>query len=343
MIREIKVKRSRLVKVALLLAVLVSLPKTIYIYNKVHDGDMDFSMDWVVDFFIKFIFFFLFSWLILQLNSNWGYFFTKYKRAIRIVAVIILNFAILFSGASMLDFIFDSLIGNPLSRQEKGFLFFELAVLVIILLFISRILRLQMVSQASLIENERLKQQNLQTELTALKNQIDPHFLFNSLNSLSCLIQDNDSASQFVKKLSFMYRYILQSGDRDMVTLREELKFLDSYCYLMKTRYRDRFRLVIDIDEEHLNKQIPPLAIQLLVENAVKHNEISQSNPLTVNVFYRDGSIFVENKLQPRTVMSEGTGNGLVNLDKRYYLIEKQHIAIVKDDEKFSVELPLKV
>ncbi|WP_276388972.1 sensor histidine kinase [Eudoraea chungangensis] len=342
MLRQVKVKQARLIKVSLILAVLVTLPKTIYIYNKFHEGDMDFSIDWVADFFIKFVFFFLFSYLILQLNSNWGYFFTKYKKVIRVVAVIILNLGILLAGATVLDFIFDFIIGNPLSVQEKGFLFFELTVLVIILLFVSRILRLQLVTQVSLVENERLKQQNLQTELAALKNQIDPHFLFNSLNSLSCLIKDNDSASQFVKKLSFMYRYILQSGDRDLVSLKEELKFLDSYCYLMKTRYRDRFRLVIDIDEKYLSKQIPPLALQLLVENAVKHNEISESNPLTVNVFSQDGSIYVENKLQPRTVMSEGTGNGLVNLDKRYYLIEKQRITISKDDNKFSVKLPLK-
>ncbi|NNK19379.1 MAG: histidine kinase, partial [Maribacter sp.] len=225
---------------------------------------------------------------------------------------------------------------------EKGFLVFVLTVLVIILLFVSRILRLQIVQQASLIENERLKQQNLQSELAALKNQIDPHFLFNSLNSLTCLIRDNDKASQFVKKLSFMYRYILQSTDRDLVSLREELKLVESYSYLIKTRYRDRFAIDIEIDEKYHEKEIPPLALQLLVENAVKHNEISETNPLTVKIFYKDGFIFVENKLQPRTAMAEGTGNGLVNLDKRYYLIEKQNITITTSNNKFSVKLPLK-
>ena len=199
-----------------------------------------------------------------------------------------------------------------------------------------------MVQQVSLIENERLKQQNLQTELVALKNQIDPHFLFNSLNSLTCLIRDNDEATQFVKKLSFMYRYILQSGDRDLVSLKEELKFLESYSYLIKARYRDRFTIDIEIDEKYLEKEIPPLALQLLVENAVKHNEISETNPLTVKIFYKNGFIYVENILKPRTVMAEGTGNGLMNLDKRYYLIAKQNIVITKDDNIFSVKLPIK-
>ena len=229
MLRRIQVKQSQLVKISLLFAVLVSLPKTIYIYKMLHSGDMDFSMVWVKDFFIKLIFFFLFSWLIVQLNSNWGYLFSRNKKALRIVLLFVLNIAILVTAPALLDFIYPLITGNPISNEEKGFLFVVLTTLVILLLFISRILRLQMVQQSSLIENERLKQQNLQTELTALKNQIDPHFLFNSLNSLNCLLRDNDEAAQFVKKLSFMYRYILQSGDRDLVSLTEELKFIESH------------------------------------------------------------------------------------------------------------------
>lgn len=341
MLRQIRVKQSQLVKISLLFAVLVSLPKTIYIYKMVQAGDMDFSIDWIKDFFIKLIFFFLFSWLILQLNSNWGYFFNNYKKTIRIVALVILNLATLIIAPLILRGV-HFLINMPMAEEEKGFIPVILSVLVVILLFISRILRLQMVQQKSLLENERLKQQNLQTELTALKNQIDPHFLFNSLNSLSSLIRDNEEAAQFVKKLSFMYRYILQSGDRDLVTVREELKFLESYAYLIRTRYRNRFILNIQIENEYLEKEVPPLALQLLVENAVKHNEISETNPLEVKIFTNQEYVFVENKLQPRTVMAEGTGNGLVNLDKRYYLITKQNIKIHKDDKKFSVKLPLK-
>ena len=139
-----------------------------------------------------------------------------------------------------------------------------------------------------------------------------------------------------------MYRYILQSGDRDLVSLKEELKFLESYSYLIKSRYRDRFTIDIEIDKKYYEKEIPPLALQLLVENAVKHNEISETNPLTVRIFYKNGFIYVENILQPRTVMAEGTGNGLMNMDKRYYLIAKQNIVITKDDNIFSVKLPLK-
>ena len=133
MLRQVKVKRSQLVKISLLFAVLVSLPKTIYIYKKVLEGDMDFSMDWLIDFFIKLVFFFLFSWLILQLNSNWGYSFKKFKKAIRIVVLVILNLTILLIGPLILDFIFTIIIGDPLPEEEKGFLKFVLTILVIIL------------------------------------------------------------------------------------------------------------------------------------------------------------------------------------------------------------------
>ena len=104
----------------------------------------------------------------------------------------------------------------------------------------------------------------------------------------------------------------------------------------------DRIDIDIKVDSKYHEKEIPPLALQLLVENAVKHNEISETNPLTVNIYTKDGYVFVENILQPRTVMADGTGNGLINLDKRYHLIAKQSITINKDNNKFSVKLPLK-
>ena len=139
-----------------------------------------------------------------------------------------------------------------------------------------------------------------------------------------------------------MYRYILQSRDSDLVTIREELKFLESYTYLIKTRYRDRFTIDITIDDKHLEEGIPPLALQVLVENAVKHNEISEVNPLKVKIFSKGGSIFVENVLRPRSTLADGTRNGLQNLEKRYLLLRKQMIKVNRGNGLFSVELPLK-
>ena len=335
------VPQSQIVKIALLLAILISLPRTVFIYNMIDEGNLDFSTTWFMDFLYRFVFLFLFTWSILQLNTNVSY--TKFKMvpAMRIFALIVIDIAVLFGLFTLWKFLYGLLVDMPLSDQAKGFLFFEYVILLVIVFFIARILRLQTDQQESRLENERLKQQNLQNELTALKNQIDPHFLFNSLNSLTSLVRDNERAAQFVKKLSYMYRYILQSGDSDLVSLQEELKYLESYIYLIQTRYRDRFSVDIQIEDKYLAEKVPPLALQTLVENAVKHNEISESNPLKVNIYSKEGSIYVENLIKPRTTLPEGTGNGLLNLKKRYALLLKKELIVRNENNIFSIELPL--
>lgn len=336
------VKRAEIIKIALLLAVLISLPRNIHLYNMFSEGKMDFSGVWIYDFIFRFFFLALFSWLILQFNANWGYRTIRQPFWIKIAIIIAIDIAILFGILALWRILHPVLVDQPLSNDDRGFLRFRYEILLIVLFFIARILRLQTDQQESSIENEKLKQQNLQSELAALKNQIDPHFLFNSLNSLTSLVRDNEAATQFIKKLSYMYRYILQSNDSDLVSVREELKYLESYTYLIKTRYRDRFSIDINIEESYLDERIPPLALQLLVENAVKHNEISESHPLLVKIFSEQGSIFVQNKARPRTTLAEGTGNGLVNLKKRYVLLRKQELKINTENNYFSVELPIK-
>jgi sensor histidine kinase YesM len=335
-----KVRQAEILKISLLISVLVSLPKTLFIYKMISTGKMDFAEVWISDLLLQLVFFFLFSWLILQLNANWSYLFIK-ATALRIGATILVGFATLAGTLKLLEYLYPILAGQPIPFEERGFLFFKYVVVWIVLFFIARILKLQVIQRESVLENEYLKQQNLQNELAALKNQIDPHFLFNSLNSLNYLIRDNKEATAFVSKLSFMYRYILQSGDRNLVTVKEELKFLKSYLYLIKTRYRDRIEIDISIDEAYLEKELPPLALQLLVENAVKHNEISESNPLKVKIYSVEDAICVENKIRPRTTLADGTGNGLLNLDKRYYLLGKRKLDISTESNTFRVKLPL--
>ena len=336
-----QVAQSQLIKISLLISILVSLPKTIYIYNMISSGEIDFSIERIMDFVVRLLFFFLFSWLILQLNANWAYIASKFTFSPRIIMLLLANIVVLMSGLGLMEYLHPVLVGAPISKEEKGFLFFICVIVLIVLFFIARILRLQIIQHENMIENERLKQQNLQNELTALKNQIDPHFLFNSLNTLTSLVRDNEKACQFVKKLSFMYRYILQSSDKDLVTVKDELKFLESYTHLISTRYRDRFKIAIDIDTKYLADEIPPLALQLLVENAVKHNEISETNPLKVIIYVKENSIFVENQIRPRTTLAEGTKNGLLNLKKRYFLVSKKEIIVRRENNTFSVQLPL--
>lgn len=337
-----QVKHSEIVKVALLLSVLVSLPKTIYVYHMIGEGSLAFSSIWIVDFLYRFVFFFMFSWSILQLDANVAHTRYNWSPAVRRIVMITVNIAVLILTLLLFNYLYSLLIDSGRGIEEQGVLTFTYSILLIVLFFIASILRLQTDQQESRIEVEHLKQQSLQNELMALKNQIDPHFLFNSLNTLSSLIRENEKATLFVNKLSYMYRYILQSGESDLVSVREELKFLESYTYLIRTRYRDRFSIDIHIEESLLEERIPPLALQLLMENAVKHNEISQTNPLKVRIFSKDGAIYVENPIRPRTTFAEGTKNGLLNLKKRFSLLRKQEIEVRQDGELFSVKLPIK-
>ncbi len=336
-----QVKQSAIIKIAVPIAVLASLPKTIFLYEMISDGNLGFSTIWIKDLLYHLILFFLFSWAILELNANIGYAKFRWSTKMRMAVLVVVNIVVLLAALLLIKFLYPIILGTEITQRDIGFLNFTYANLLIALFFIGRILRLQSDKQESRIENERLKQQSLQNELIALKNQIDPHFLFNSLNSLTSLIRDNEKATQFVKKLSHMYRYILQSGESDLVSVREELKFTESYTHLIRTRYRDRFSIDIQIDDRFLDHEIPPLALQLLVENAVKHNEISTSKPLKVRIYSKEDSIHVENPIQPRTVLKEGTKNGLLNLNKRYLLLLKKELKIRTENNIFAVELPL--
>jgi len=335
------VKQSSIIKIALLLATLVSVPKSIFIYDMVSQGSEEFSVAWIADFIYRFVFFFVFSWAILQLNANVGYAKYKWSTAVRLNVMVLINIAVLIGTLSFFEFLYPYVIQIEMNPRDKGFLAFTYTILLLALFFIGRILRLQVEKQETRIENEHLKQQSLQNELIALKNQVDPHFLFNSLNSLTSLIRENEPATQFVKKLSYMYRYILQSGDSDLVSVKDELKFLESYTYLMRTRYRDRFTIEINIEPNYLEQEIPPLALQLLVENSVKHNEISETHPLKVSVYSKDGSLFVDNPMRLRKTFTEGTKNGLLNLKKRYILLLRKELTVRTENNIFSVQLPL--
>lgn len=336
------VKQSTLLRISLLLALLVSIPRNLYLYNMMSDGKMDFSDVWFVDFLFRIAFLVVFGWAILQLNTNIAYTRFRGPSYLRFIALVLLDVAILVVVMILWEYLHGFLVETDLTREDMGFLRFRYTILLLVLFFIARILRLQTEQQESLIENERLKQQNLQNELAAIKNQVDPHFLFNSLNTLSSLVRDNEQASQFVRKLSHMYRYILQSGDTNLVPLSDELKFLASYTYLIKTRYRERFSIDIRIDPGLMTETLPPLALQILVENAVKHNEISGSNPLRVEIYNEGDTLYVSNPIRERTSLPDQTGYGLANLQKRFALIKNTAISIERTADTFRVALPLK-
>lgn len=191
-------------------------------------------------------------------------------------------------------------------------------------------------------EKEVFEKESISAKYEALKNQVSPHFLFNSLNALTNLVyEDQQKAVSFIKQLSEVYRYVLDTRDREVVPIAEELKFLHAYLYLQQIRFGKK--LHVDIAALPGNVQVAPLALQMLIENAIKHNVISEEDPLTIMLYAENGFLVVENNLQRKTSMDEGTssGLGLENIRKRYEFLSREKIQVLEYERKFVVKLPV--
>ncbi|TGE23694.1 histidine kinase [Hymenobacter aquaticus] len=193
---------------------------------------------------------------------------------------------------------------------------------------------------------EQLTQAGVQSQLEALQNQLDPHFLFNSLNTLAALIDEaNQPAQQFVEQLADVYRYVLLSREKATVPLGEELAFVETYVALQKTRFRDNLLVTQHLSPELLSQHVAPLSVQLLVENALKHNVVSREHPLTVSISAEVGSgyVRVQNTFRPRAAgLGPSTGLGLQNTVHRYELLQAPlPVRIEATDATFTVYLPL--
>lgn len=193
------------------------------------------------------------------------------------------------------------------------------------------------------IETEAMKSQHLRSELSVLKNQISPHFLFNSLNTLVTLIhEDAEQAARFTQKLSDVYRYILQHKDKEVVDLRTELEFTEAYNYLMKMRFEQSIDIRLNVDEGSRSLLIAPLTLQMLVENAVKHNVASIASPLRVDIYVENGrSLIVRNNLRRKQTVEGSTGTGLANIKQRYAYLSDRQVDVIETREHFLVALPL--
>ncbi len=195
----------------------------------------------------------------------------------------------------------------------------------------------------NLLMVEQLNIAKAQAQLEALKNQLDPHFIFNSLNTLSYLItKDPPSARLYNDALAKVYRYILSNKEKDLVLLKEEIEFISNYFYLIKIRFSDAVNMMIEItDLSAEDFLIPPISMQALVENAIKHNEFSDKAPLGINISVSAHYAVVKNEIHPKSYAVPASGIGLNNLDNRYKLITKRNIIIENNCKIFSVKLPI--
>ncbi len=263
--------------------------------------------------------------------------------AVRIVLAIVLTIilvSILNHGLYSVSSIFDTRPPGRGRRNEFEFMNFYVSALVVGCVLI---IRLVFQKQGIKLEYEELKREALQRQYESLKNQISPHFLFNSLTALKVLIQDApDKAQNYVNSLSKALRYTLQSNEKQLVTLQEEMEFMNSYIYLIRMRYDTNLIVNYEIKETFRLYMLPPLTIQTLVENAIKHNEISKRRPLIIDIETTGNeSLIVRNNIQKKYTEEAGTGLGLANLSKQFGILIGKDIVITKTDELFIVEIPL--
>jgi sensor histidine kinase YesM len=227
------------------------------------------------------------------------------------------------------------------STRNLNFYIIALMITVIVSSLLHAIGFFKEVQQEKKI-SESLRQEKLISELNALKAHVDPHFLFNSFNVLSGLIEeDKEKAQDFLAGLSKIYRYILESRDEDTSTVREELNFAQSYLDLHLARFENSIKIDVDIPQNTLKKSLPSLTLQLLLENAIKHNAFDADNPLNIKIHQEDEYLVVENNRKKRMNLAISNGLGLKNIKDRYSLLSNDIVTVTDATDIFRVKIPL--
>ncbi|TAI49225.1 2TM domain-containing protein [Flagellimonas allohymeniacidonis] len=290
--------------------------------------------------------------IIIYMSNALVFRFVLKKYSKKIFTIRILPLAILGNIIASLIGIFISrfvlfvfFYGEPwdefLMGERPGYYYFSFAIaMVVTLLFYAGYY--YKYHKEKQVKEQKIIAGTASARFDALKNQLDPHFLFNSLNVLTSLIEeDPGQAQKFTTSLSKVYRYVLEQKNKDLVTVDEELNFAKTYVRLLKMRFEDS--IVFDIPEKSNmpDAKIVPLSLQLLLENAVKHNVVTSAKPLHIQVFEQDGTLVVTNNLQEKQVVKKSSGVGLQNIKQRYGILTDREMLIDKTTKKFSVSLPM--
>lgn len=196
--------------------------------------------------------------------------------------------------------------------------------------------------QESKVKEQKIIAGTASAKFETLKNQIDPHFLFNSLNVLSSLIEENpENAQRFTTSLSKVYRYVLEQKDKDLVSIEEELAFAKTYMNLLQMRFENSLTYEVIIDTIQPEAKVVPLSLQLLLENAVKHNVISEQKPLHIKIYIDNDVLVIQNNYQKKSVLQDGQGVGIQNIVSRYDIITDRKVTIEQNENTYAVKLPI--
>ncbi|WP_298423975.1 histidine kinase [uncultured Kordia sp.] len=291
------------------------------------------------------LFFSICNWFVMRFNFIWlrkKYQAIEYvgKRALLLfLSIVITVTSIDAIGGTFLGYIFD----QNYYFSERYRVLLPIVIISVMVMAIYEAIYFYLQLKTSIREEEQAKRVVVLAQLDALRNQAQPHFFFNSLNTLRDIIDQNtkEDAKKFVDKLSDVYRFILDSDDANIIPLRDELKFARAYIHIQTERFGDNLKLNWSIPEIVLDRMIVPMSLQLLLENAIKHNVISRSKPLTIHVTIQDDFIVVKNKIQTKSTQLPSTKLGLINIEKRHALISNRLPKIENDGNEFTVSLPL--
>lgn len=298
-------------------------------------------ISWVATFV-----FLLISWYIISFLLA---FLEKTGRKINFVnriLILIASTAFLLSSFFIIGLYVRSEINDLAPRRENVYFFVALRGFVsIFFIYIFQFaLNSNTKAREVLLQNQTLSTENIRAQFEILRQQVNPHFLFNALSTLRSMIRNGNKNSEvFVLKLSEIYRQLLLKREKELVTLKEELDFVNDYIFMLHARFENALIIHIEIPENLLNYKIPTFCLQLLLENCIKHNAISNENPLKINLFYtHPESLIIENNLHPKISQIEPSGVGLKNLGQRYHLLgEPNGIHVFSDETVFRVKIKL--
>jgi len=291
----------------------------------------------ILTWIIAFMMFILNLFILKPLEKN------SHVKPLSVILAICLTLASVYILNKVSFSIMNLFEGEIRSGRRRNF--YDYANFFVSALVVGSVIIIRLINQKQnvLLEMEALKREALQSQYESLKNQLSPHFLFNSLTALKVLIREApEKAQDYVNSLSAALRYTLQSNEKMVVTLKEELEFMSSYHFLIRKRFDSNLVIETEIDDSMTSFMLPPLTIQTLIENAIKHNEISKRKPLTVRIMTtKNDSLIVANDIQSKLTDEEGTGIGLTNLSRQLRMLADRDISVSRDHNRFVVEIPL--
>lgn len=268
--------------------------------------------------------------------------FSRRRIAIGFLASFVLSLFVIFLLRLFISVGIEKQSLSIFFKEEKASNYIVASVFTFIVLLIVHFVYLYKWYQENKLKEQKVIAGNASAKFESLKNQIDPHFLFNSLNVLSSLIEENpDNAQKFTTSLSKIYRYVLEQKDKELVSVEEELAFAKTYMNLLKMRFENSISYELPINYNHPEAKVVPLSLQLLLENTIKHNSASEQKPLYIKIYIENNYLVIENNLQKKEVLQDRNGVGLQNIVARYALISERKVLIDENESAFRVLIPI--